>query len=111
MKLNKETQEKLQELQILEQTFQSLLMQKQAFQLELNETENAFSEVSKTKDEVYRIVGQVMLKTDKNEIEKEMKEKKDILLLRIKSIEKQENVLKDKLEKLREQVTKEVQAG
>jgi prefoldin beta subunit len=108
MKLNKEIQEKVQELQILEQNLQALLMQKQAFQIELNETENALSEVSKVRDEVYRIIGQIMLKSDKQEIEKELKEKKDILSLRLRSIERQENLFKDKLEKLKQEVTKQI---
>ena len=109
MKINKETQEKIQELQLLEQNLQNLLMQKQAFQIELNEVENALSEVKKTKDEVYKITGQVMLKANKEETEKELKEKQDILSLRVKSIEKQENSFREKLEKLRDEVTKEIQ--
>ena len=108
MKLNKEIQEKVQELQILEQNLQAMVMQKQAFQIELNETENALSEVGKVRDEVYRIIGQIMLKSDKQEIEKELKEKKDILSLRLRSIERQENLFKDKLEKLKQEVTKQI---
>lgn len=108
MKLSKETQEKIKELQFLEQNLQNLLMQKQAFQLEFNEVENALLEVSKTKDEIYKIVGQVMLKADKSEVEKELKEKNDILSLRLKSIEKQENSFQSKIEKLKEEVTKEI---
>ena len=41
MKIDAETGKKIQELQILEQNLQNLLMQKQAFQIELNEIENA----------------------------------------------------------------------
>jgi prefoldin beta subunit len=108
MKINKETQEKIQELQLIEQNLQSLLMQKQAFQMELNETDNALSEVEKTKEDVFKIIGQIMLKTDKSEVEKELKEKKDIISLRLKSLEKQENSLKQRLEKLREEVTSEI---
>jgi len=109
MKISKETQEKIQELQLLEQNLQNLLMQKQAFQMELNEVENALSETNKTKDEVYKIVGQIMLKADKSEILKDLKEKQDILALRVKSIEKQENSIREKLEKIKEEVTKEIQ--
>ena len=106
MNMNKETQEKIQELQILEQNIQSLVIQKQAFQMELSETENAILEVGKSKDEVYRITGSIMLKTDRSEVEKELKEKKDILSLRLKSIEKQESSIREKLDKLREEVVK-----
>ena len=50
MEFDKETQEKIQELQAFEHTFQNILMQKQAFQIELSETENALKEVEKTID-------------------------------------------------------------
>jgi prefoldin beta subunit len=109
MNISKATQEKIQELQLLEQNLQNLLMQKQAFQLELNEVENAMSEVIKSGGEIYKITGQVMLKTDKSETEKELKEKNDLLSLRLKSIEKQEASVRQKAEKLRDEVTKEVE--
>ncbi len=111
MKLSKEMQEKIQELQLLEQNYQSLLLQKQAFQIELNETENALLEISKTKDDVYRIIGQVMLKSDKTEVEKELKEKKNLINLRIKSIETHENSLRERLEKLKNEVAKEIKSA
>jgi prefoldin beta subunit len=107
-KITKETQEKIQQLQIFEQNLQNLLIQKQAFQFELSETENALSEIGKTKDDVYKLIGQVMLKTSKPEIEKELNQKKDILSLRMKSIEKQEAQLKEESEKIRQEVIKKV---
>jgi prefoldin beta subunit len=108
MKVSKETQDKIQELQAFEQNLQQIVIQKQAFQLELNETENALSEVSKTKDDVFRIVGQIMLKADKHETEKELQEKKEILNLRLKSIEKQESSFRERAEKLRTELLKEI---
>ena len=44
-KINPEIQEKIQQLQMMEQNLQQILLQKQAFQFELNETENAGKEV------------------------------------------------------------------
>lgn len=107
-KINQETQEKIQQLQSFEQNLQNLLLQKQAFQFELSETENALEEVKKTKDDVYKMAGQIMLKASKQDIEKELSQKKDILALRIKSIEKQENRLKEEVEKIRQEVIKKI---
>lgn len=107
-KINQETQEKIQQIQMLEQNLQNLLLQQQAFQLELNETENALSEVSKTKEDIYKLIGQVMLKTSKQEIEQELKKKQDILSLRMKSMEKQSEHLRKESEKLREEVVKKI---
>jgi prefoldin beta subunit len=107
-KINKDLQEKIQQLQVLEQNMQQILMQKQAFQFELNETESALLEVKKTKDDVFKIVGQVMLKANKDDVEKELAQRKDILSLRVKSIEKQESALKEDSEKIREEVMKNI---
>jgi prefoldin beta subunit len=108
MNLDKETQEKIQELQMLEQNFQGLLMQKQAFQMEINEIENALSEVSKSKSDIFKVVGQIMIKTDREKVEKEMNQKKDLLSLRLKSIDKQESGLSKNLEELKEEVMKKL---
>lgn len=101
MKIDKETEDKIREMQVIEQNLQNLILQKQAFQMELNETINAADALSTSKGEVYKIVGQVMLKTSKAELEKELEEKKHLLELRIKSIEKQEIEVRAPLERLR----------
>ncbi len=108
MQLDKQTQEKIQALQGYEQTLHSLLMQKQAFQMELNETENALTEITKTKDDVFRLVGNIMIKSDKKKIEEELKKKQGLLLLRLKSIDNQEKELEKQVEELREEVMKKI---
>lgn len=107
-KINENLARKIQELQIIEQTLQNLMIQKQTFQLELNEALSALEELSEAKDEVYKIVGQIMVKAKKDSLEKELKSKKDLLELRVKNMEKQEHSLREKLEKLREEVMKEI---
>lgn len=108
VKIDGETEKKIQEMQILEQNLQNLLLQKQAFQLELNETENAGVELKKAKGDVYKVVGQIMLSANRVELEKELKNKKNILGLRIKAIEKQEIELKARLERFREEVLEKI---
>jgi len=108
MELDKETQEKIQELQSYEQSLHAILMQRQAFQTELNETENALSEVSDSKDDVFKLVGNIMIKTDKKKTEEELKKKKELLNLRLKSIEKQEESLEKQAEELKKEVMKKI---
>lgn len=95
-------QEKIQELQILEQTLQNLLAQKQAFQMEFSETDSALKEIEKSGDEVFKIVGQIMLKVGKDKMKEDLLGKEKILEIRLKTIERQENTLMEKLEKIRE---------
>ena len=106
--MDKETEKSIQELQMLEQSLQNLLMQKQAFQMELNETENASSELDKAKDEVYKIAGQIMIRSSKEALVKELDEKKHLLSLRLNAIEKQEAPLTEKATKLRDEIVSKI---
>ena len=96
---------KIQEMSILEQNLQNLLFQKQAFELELDETISAMKEIETSGDEVFKIIGQLMIKTEKSKIKKEIKEKQKILDMRINSFEKQEGYLREKIDKIREELT------
>jgi prefoldin beta subunit len=95
---------KIEEMQILEQNLQSLLYQKQAFQMELSETQSSIKEVEEAKDDVFKIVGQLMIKSDKKKVLDDLSNKEKLLELRIKSIEKQENSFLEKIEALKEEV-------
>ena len=102
--VDEETSKKIQDLQMLEQNFQSLIMQKQSFQIESNETKSALEEISKSKDDVFRVLGQIMIKANKDSLKKELKEKGDLLNLRLKSIEKQETILRENIERIRNDI-------
>ena len=104
MKMDEDMQKRVQTLQILEQNFQNILLQKQTFQVELNEASTALGEVEKSSQGIFRVLGQVMLKADKEELKKELKEKKDVLDLRMKSIEKQEFSLREEIERIRGEI-------
>lgn len=97
-------QEKIQEMQIIEQRLQNTILQKQAFQIEITETASALEELEKSGDEVFKIIGQLMIKIEKSKIKEELKNKQKILELRIKSFEKQEISLSEQLEKMRDEM-------
>ena len=107
-KLDAQTQEKIKELQGYEQNIHNLLMQKQAFQMELSETENAISEISAAKDVIYKLIGNIMIRSDKNKLEEELKKKKELISLRIKSIESQHTSIENQLESLKKEVLKKI---
>lgn len=107
--MEKETQNKIQELQVLEQNLQNFMLQKQTFQAQLSEIENALNELSKTKKQTYKIIGPIMVSSSKEELEADLNNKKDILNLRIKNLEKQENLLREKATKLQSEVIKNLE--
>lgn len=108
--LDKETQEKIQELQMLDQNFQQLLMQKNAYSAENNETDLVIDEVSKTEGEVMKIVGgQVVIKSSKEKVLEDMNHKKELIETRLKSIDKQEEEMNKRIEELRDEIMKKIQ--
>ncbi|MBT6690124.1 hypothetical protein HN903_03845 [archaeon] len=108
--LDQETQQQIQQLQMMEQSFQQLLMQKNAFSMESNETDLIIKEVEKTEGEVSRIIGnQVVIKATKEEILEDMKNKKKLLDTRMKTIDEQEQEFSKKMEDIREEVMKKIQ--
>ena len=72
--------------------------------MELSETQEALKEVKNSKDEVFRIVGQIMIKSDREKVIEELSSKEKILDLRLKSLEKQESSLEEKLVSLRKEL-------
>ena len=105
--MKKETQEKIQELQNLEANINTILAQKQQFQAQQIEIENALSQIEKT-DKVFRIIGNIMVASDKKTVKKELTEKLEMVELRLKSVEKQENKFKDKTNGIQKEVLKEM---
>ncbi len=104
--LPKDVQEKLMHLQRLQQQIQMIVVQKQQFQLQMMETENALEELKNAKKATYKLVGEVLIEKDKKELEKELGETKEKIELRLKSIEKQEANLHAQSQKLQEELTK-----
>ncbi len=110
MNFSKETQDKVMELQTLEQNMHNLLSQKQQIQISLNEIDNALNELKKVKDkEAYKIIGDVMIKNNVKDLEKDLNDKKSILELRSKNIEKQEEKIKEKFSSLQKEVMKKLE--
>ena len=99
-------EQKIQEMQMLEQNLQNLLMQKQSFQMELSETESALEAIKSSGDEVFKIIGQLMIKAEKSSMNEELENKKKMIELRIKTMDSQESSLTEQLEKLREEIMK-----
>lgn len=76
-------------------------------QVEINEIENALSEIKKSDEEVYKIISGIMIKAEKRVLEKELKEKKELIELKISSIEKQEKIVEKNLSDLTKKISSE----
>jgi prefoldin beta subunit len=98
-----QSDEKLMQIQLLEQNMQTFLMQKQQFQIQLSEVDSALENI-KGSSKTYKIIANIMVDSDKTTLEKDLQQKKEVLELRIKSLEKQEEKIREKSEKLQKEV-------
>jgi prefoldin beta subunit len=99
-------QEKLMQLQLLQQRLQVFAAQKQQFQIQQMEVENALQEVSKTKKPVYSLIGGIMVERPTTEVKTELTNTKKELDIKIKNLERQEKKTVSNAEELQKEVTK-----
>jgi prefoldin beta subunit len=105
--MKQETQEKINQLQNLEQNINSMIAQKQQFQAQNMEIDNALSQIEGT-EKVFRIIGNIMVASSKDNVKKDLDEKKELVELRLKTIDKQEEKLRAKANELQQEVLKEM---
>jgi len=103
-------QERLLRLQQLQQTLQNVLTQKQQVELELLEVDQALSELEKTAEDgvIYKSVGSLLIKTEKQKVENELKEKKELSNMRVSVLGKQEERLRAQIKELNEKLQKDL---
>lgn len=103
IKITPEAQQILIELQTFQQQMQTVLIQKESLNIQNMEIDKALEELKKaTTEDVYKAVGPILIKSTKKDLEKELTEKKETVDLRLKSLQKQEDRLKEKLKESQE---------
>ncbi len=91
--------------QIYMKNLQNILIQKQTFEIQLEEIKQTLEDLSKyEKDKVYKSVGSVLIEKDKDNVLKELNEQKEELEIKLKSIESQEKLLRTKVEELAKKI-------
>ncbi len=99
---------KEEEYETLRQQLQLNTAQKQNLQLQYNELKKTLEEVEKTPDseELYELVGQILIKKDKKAILEGLKDKVDIIEFRLKSVDKALSSDTQKLQELQKELDK-----
>ncbi len=101
-----QVQNMLAQLQQVQQQLQIVISQRIQIENSLKEVENAIQEVEKVESDtaIFKSVGTVLVRTNKDEILKELKEKKETFEVRIKALERQEERLKERLQDLQKKI-------
>ena len=99
-------QNQLAQLQQLQQQAQSLAAQKSQLEGMQKESEMALEELQKLPNDaiIYRAVGELQIKADKEETITKLNEKKETLSLRLQSISRQEERISKRFTQLQEQL-------
>ena len=105
-----QVQERLLRLQQLQQTWQAILTQKQQVDLELAETEQAVEELGKLSDDaiIYKSIGSLLVKSEKQKVALELGERKDLLSTRTNVLGKQEERLRIQVKELQTKLQQEL---
>jgi len=98
--------EQLARLEQLQQNLQSVSLQKQQVEAELSETEKALEELNKSpeSDQIYKYAGSLLLKVTRENIVKELEEKKEVANTRNLVLTKQENRIKENANELQSKI-------
>ncbi len=96
-KTDPELEKSLMEYDNLEKQLQVLVLQKHQLQLQLNEIGLAEEELKKAKGEIYKSMGVIMVKSNKEDADKDLKERKELVNMRVTTMAKQEEKLRASL--------------
>lgn len=89
-----------------QQHAQALAAQRQQLELLLLETKKAMEELEKSPQDaaVYKGVGPLLVRANKEELKKELEDQKETLELRVKTLERQEERVTERLRELQQKL-------
>lgn len=104
--MSQDKKQNVERLQHLEQSLQNSTSQRVAFQENRAELENAVAEL-KNSDESYKIVGNLIIKANKEKQLEELNKQLQVINSRITALKNNEEILKEKIDSLRKEVLSE----
>lgn len=96
----------LAQLQQIQQQAQAIAVQKNQVEITMKETDLALEELEKLDADavVYRAIGDLLIKTERDKTKESLKEKKDTLDLRLQTLARQEERAQKRFQQLQEQL-------
>ena len=109
-KLPPQIQQRLLRLQQLQQSLQGVMAQKQQLEMQLTEVEHAASELEKMKETavIYKSIGALLVKSEKDKVTAELTERKELLKMRVDVLVKQEERLRTQVKDLQEKLQQDL---
>ena len=109
-RLPPQIQQRLLRLQQLQQTLQGVMSQKQQLDMQLTEVEQAASELEKLDETavVYKSIGALLVKSEKDKVSTELTERKELVKMRVDVLAKQEERLRTQVKDLQEKLQQDL---
>lgn len=105
--LSPQTQHMLMQLQQYQNQAQVIALQKQQLELQIAEISAALEALKDIKDKmVFKAVGPILAKVDREKTNKELTQTKELIELRIKTMDKQEERVRDKMKEINDKISK-----
>jgi len=104
--------EQLVRFEQLQQNLQAILLQKQQVEVESVEVEKALAELTKMGSDgiVYKSAGSLLVKVNKDDIQKELQERKDLANTRSAVLAKQEQRVRESAKEVQNKIDEAVRA-
>ncbi|MEM1689098.1 MAG: prefoldin subunit beta [Candidatus Hadarchaeales archaeon] len=104
--LSPQVRHQLVQFQQAQQQAQAIIAQRQQLEMLIKETEMALQELQKLPDDavVYKSVGTILVRVNKQELQQSLTEEKEELDLRIKTLARQQERILERLEEMRQKL-------
>ena len=109
-RLPPQIQQRLLRLQQLQQTLQGVMAQKQQLEMQLTEVEQASGQLEKLDETavVYKSIGALLVKSEKDKVSTELTERKELVKMRVDVLAKQEERLRTQVKDLQEKLQQDL---
>ena len=109
-RLPPQIQQRLLRLQQLQQTLQGVMAQKQQLEMQLTDVEQAAGELEKLDETavVYKSIGALLIKSEKDKVSTELTERKELVKMRVDVLAKQEERLRTQVKDLQEKLQQDL---
>ena len=87
----------------LQQQMQNSYIHKENLRLELNDILSAINELKTAKGDVFKQSGVIIIKSNPDTLTNDLEEKKEMLEIKLKSLEKKDLAIKERLQKIQHQ--------
>jgi len=108
-----QVQEDLVRLQQLQQTLQAVVTQKQQLEIEMSETDRALAELEKVTADtpVFKSIGSILVKADREGLLADLKDKKELLNTRVTVLGRQEERTRERMKDIQQKLQEKLRPG